>query len=107
VTAPDQTPARFSKSDQRELAQDIAQSLDERPTTERHAVIAAAVLTSPWLATARAEAAADALDKVANSIDRMYAGSDGTMQDLAWIAGVDAAARKVRAFAGDYRSEVK
>lgn len=57
----------FRASDQRELARQIATDLNEIPAQERHAVIAAAVLTSDWLTAhdfkIRAEALRAAAEK--------------------------------------------
>jgi hypothetical protein len=66
------TPARFSKSGQRELAQDIAHHLNERPTNARHAVIAASVLTSRWMAEHDQQVRASALREAADDFTSSY-----------------------------------
>lgn len=62
------------KSDQRALAQDIAAELNGGRTVERHAEVAAAVLTSDWLAEHDAKVKAEAWDEGASAAhDRLYA----------------------------------
>lgn len=58
-----------------------------------------------WVGLHDAEVKAEALEEAADEADRLYAGSDGSEVERAWIAGVRAAVRVVRARAAAIRGE--